>query len=93
MAPKINHTKYDWIHVHVTKMAPKSDQMKLKLKRIHEHVSIAEIAEMVPNTNWIHVHVTRIKIAPTFDQMNLKWIHSLNTTTKLPPKPYKTVIC
>jgi len=47
---------------------------------------------MAPNTNWIHVHVTRIKRAPKFDQMKLKWIFSLNTTTKLPPKPYKTVI-
>ncbi len=78
MVPKTIYTKSNWIHVHVTEMAPKSDQMKMKLKQIHEHVSIAEMA---PKYNWIHVQFTRIKIAPKFDHMNLEWIHSPNTTT------------
>jgi len=61
-------------------MAPKSDQMKLK--RIHEHVLIAEMAPKNNHTksNWIYVHVTRIKIAPKSNQMKLKWIHSLEHT-------------
>ncbi len=38
MAPTTNHIKPNWINVHVTKMVPKSEQMTLKLKCIHEHV-------------------------------------------------------
>ncbi len=87
MAPKTNHIKSNWIHVHVTKMAPKYYQMNLKLKRIHEHGSIAKMAPKTNHTksNWSHVHVTRTKQASITDQMTLRWIQSLNTATKLPP--------
>jgi hypothetical protein len=73
MAPKTNHIKSNSIHVHVTKIAPKSYQMKLILKRIHEHVSIAEMAPKTNHTksNWSHVHVTRTKKASEIDQMTL----------------------
>ena len=91
MAPKTNH----WIHKHVTKtkMAPNIDRIKLKLKRIYEHVSTAEMAPKTKHTksNWIHVHVTSSKMAQKLDQMKLKWIHFLNTIIELPPKTYTPI--